>query len=137
MEVLFNTIAGVGLLYYETPGYSQSNEGELITKLVSDAIFLGLGNYLLSSLADPKNGFSNSLATPLKVAYYPVSSAFLYSAYSNMMYNNNYVRSFSLTSPITLGEIYINSKLYQFEKKEELKKVQTAVPNAFAQLSRR
>lgn len=138
MEVLINTAIDVALLYYENktkPTVAVESAALFQSKvnLVTDAIFLGLGNFVLSEIANPYpesllgGGLSNRLNTSLKAAYYPVSSALMFSAYSNMMYNNSYIRSLSISAPIMIGETYINYKMMQ-EKKQE---AQTAVQTFF------
>lgn len=133
MEVIINTVIDVALLYYENKT-KQGNEAagfQSKVNLVTDAIFLGLGNFVLSEIANPSpdsllgGGLSNRLQTTLKAAYYPVSSSLMFSAYSNMMYNNSYIRSLTISSPLMIGETYINYNLMQEQKKETHQTVET------------
>lgn len=127
MEVIINTLIDTALLYYENTHSSgaQIDGSKVKINLVTDFIFLGIGNFILSTIADPSpesitgGSLSNRLHTSLKAAYFPVSSALMFSAYSNMMYNNSYIRSFTITAPIMIGETYINYTMLKEKKQEE------------------
>lgn len=134
MEVLINTAIDVALLYYENKTKQTTEVSALFqskVNLVTDAIFLGLGNFVLSEIANPNpdsllgGGLSNRLHTSLKAAYYPVSSALMFSAYSNMMYNNSYIRSLTISAPIMIGETYLNYNMLQEKKQEAQKNTQS------------
>lgn len=123
MEAIVNTVIDTSILYYlnKTPESSAiSTKGNLIT----DFIFLGFGNLILSSIANNPS-VSGRLNSTLKAAYFPSTSMLLFSGYSSIMYNHSYVRSMSVSIPITLAETYINYYQITEEKKEEKQEVQS------------
>ena len=118
MEAIISTIVDTSILYYLN---STSNDiainNRLKSNTITDFIFLGFGNIILSSLAN-NYSVSGRLNTTLKAAYFPTTSMLLFSGYSSIMYNHSYVRSMSISIPITLAETYINYSKITEEKKE-------------------
>lgn len=124
MEAIINTAIDTSILYYLNNTPEMGNK--LKTNAITDFIFLGFGNFILSSLAN-NYSVSGRLNSTLKAAYFPTTSMLLFSGYSSIMYNHSYVRSMSVSIPITLAETYINYKEITKQKQE----TQTQVQNFF------
>ena len=70
MEALINTVIDTGILYYLNTGMENT---ALKGSLITDFIFLGFGNAILSSLAN-NTSVSGRLNSTLKSAYFPTTS---------------------------------------------------------------
>jgi len=130
MEVALNTILGTAILRYVENEKKKSDT-------VTDFIFLGITNTLLYIISDyrvesPTGGqFSNRLSPALRAAYYPTASALTFSAYSNMMYNNSYIRSMTISAPIAAAETYLNYQKFKIQSAVVKSEVRASVPNVF------
>jgi hypothetical protein len=99
-----NTLVQVGLT--EIMRYF-NNQDISIIDVTTDVVILSLSNYGLNYISDDflESQISyNGKTSNFRKAFYPLSSNLFYSLYNNMLYENSYVTSFALFTPVMIAE---------------------------------